>query len=70
MSAPIPPTCLDCRHLDLVTPTPAYSEWTPGDPGEWVCRKGMYRLGEAEAFDKRTLREKIVMAATCTEFQP
>lgn len=30
-------TCLLCRHFRVDSPTPAYSDDTPGDSERWYC---------------------------------
>ncbi len=63
--------CLHCKHCYLEMETPGYSEYTPGDPGSWECRKQHWAEGKYDQlpFDAKTVLAAITMAPDCPDFE-
>ena len=62
-----PKVCLFCAHYCLDPGERAYSELTPGGPGETGCRKGHWRIGPSDG-DERDLRKEMQRAAKCPDY--
>ena len=59
--------CLTCKHCEIDFGSPGYSEMTPGEPGQWDCKKGKWTLdSDHQLGDGKLLVERaFAIGETC-----
>lgn len=62
--------CYECKHCFWISSTRAYSDLTPGDPGEMGCDKKHWReyIQDGSTLELSDLAKNILLAETCADF--
>ena len=61
--------CVCCEHFAFSPATPDYSELTPGCSAQLSCTRGHWHVFMSELDSGRNLRELLLNALTCKDWQ-
>lgn len=61
--------CAWCKHFEVSSSFPGYSEYTPGSPGGIVCHAGCfdYNLDDFD-LNEADFRKLLLRAKTCNRY--
>jgi hypothetical protein len=61
--------CLTCKHCNIDFGTPAWSDITPGESGEWMCYKGVWDIPQ-RGDGKTKVYNAFQLGETCKLWEP